>query len=202
MEKKMLVKDSDNELIVKLSMELVGQGVLAGADCYYVDEDYSLPFFKIPKAYKKESEGDPDVHFIFIDVDDNPPYLEKEEYTVYGNFLHEHIPNAKRAAELVKGLLSEEICELALVYKDRKASCFMKNTKDHQKNVEAFLEHFETVSAHLQRAVANGHLHTAFAATYPNTLFCQLKEQQKIADCNVYAVSAVFGFHPEFYVLG
>lgn len=133
MEREMLCANSDNALVKKFSEALVKQGVAEGAQYYHTDDDFHLPFFKIPKAYKKESPDDPDVHFVFVDIDSNPPVLAKEEYTVHGNYVHEHIADADRAAALVAQLLKAEMVEVAIVYPDRMTGFFVNNTGDPQK---------------------------------------------------------------------
>lgn len=201
MEHKLLVKDSDNPLIIKFSEALYKQGLTDGCDCYYIDEDFRLPFFKIPKPYKKESPTDHDVEYIFVDVDDNPPFLENEEYTVQGNYVHEHTPNADDAAELVKKLYTGEVVEVAIIYPDRKASFFLNNTGDHKKNVEVLLKNADTIISHLKTCVPGGHSHVLFTPAYPFNLNLGLEEGRRIAGCELYAVSAVFSEHPEYYVL-
>lgn len=81
MEKEMLCATSDNALVKKFSEALVKQGINEGAQYYYTDDDFHLPFFKIPKAYKKESPDDPDIHFVFVDVDSNPPLKKNTRCT-------------------------------------------------------------------------------------------------------------------------
>lgn len=202
MEKKLLVKDSDNKLIHKFSEALKNQGITEGADCYYIDEAFRLPFFKIPKAYKKENENDPNVHFAFVDIDDNPPFSEEEEYSVHANYHHEHIANADNAAELVKKLITGQVVEVALVLKNGKASVFMENTGDPQKNVDKFMQDYTVIMEKLNGAKQGGHFHTIHQHSYPYYLYYELGNQQMFEGYNAYAVSSVLAEHPEFYILG
>lgn len=201
MEQKLPVKDADNELIIKFSNALKKQGIYEGADCYYIDENFKLPFFKVPKAYKKEQPSDPDIHYIFVDIDDNPPFLEKEEYTVQGNYVHEHIANADSAAELVKKLYTGEYVEVAIVYPDRQAAFYLKNQGDPEGNVGVLMNNVSTIIECLSNAKEGGHMHRIFSPAYPYNLQFGLGKQQVLPNIEVYAVSSVFAEHPEFYVL-
>ena len=202
MEQKFLVKDSENNLIHKFSESLIKQGITDGADCYYTDENCRFPFFKIPKAYKKENENDPDTHYAFVDIDDNPPFIEKEEYTVFGNYHHDHIADPDKAAILVKKLITGEICEVALVLKDGIASTFMENTGDPQKNVDNFMAHFEKLMEYLRNAQQGGHHHMIFMPSHPYYLYYELAKQKMFDGYNAYAISSILAEHPEFYILG
>jgi hypothetical protein len=201
METKLLVKDSDNELIHKFSKALLDQGIVDGADCYFISDNNQLPFFKIPKNYKKENENDPDVHYVFVDIDDKPPFLGCEEYTVFGNFHHDHIPNAESAAELVKKLISGELCEVALVFEYAKAATFMKNTGDPQKNVDNFMEHYADLEKHIKSAVVGGHHHVIFMPSFPHNLYYCVGKQEMFQGIQAYVVSSILAEHPEFYIL-
>lgn len=201
MEHKLLVKDVDNELIIRFSNALKQQGIYEGADYYYIDENINLPFFKIPKPYKKEQPTDPDVHYIFVDIDKNPPFLEKEEYTVYGNYVHEHIPNADSAAELVKLLYTGEYVEVAIVYPDRRAGFFLKNQGEPEKNVNILMENAGIIVDCLSNAKAGGHMHRIFSPAHPYNLQFGIGEQHKLQGYEIYAVSSVLAEHPEFYIL-
>ena len=53
METKLLVKDSDNELIHELSKALIEQGITDGSDCYYISDDYGVPSKSIQKGKRK-----------------------------------------------------------------------------------------------------------------------------------------------------
>ena len=201
MEQKLLVRDSDNQLIHKLSQALKEQGIYEGADYYYVDDNFKLPFFKIPKDYKKETPSDPDVHYIFIDIDNNPPFGGNEEYTVQGNYLHEHLSSAHSASQLVKRIYTGEYVEVALILKDRQASCFLKNQGDPQKNVGLFMENIDYIFECLKNPRAGGHMHQVFALSAPYFLNYSLGEQQMFEGYSAYAVSSVFAEHPEYYIL-
>ena len=204
MEREMLCANSDNALVKKFSEALVKQGVTEGAQYYYTDDDFHLPFFKIPKAYKKESPTDPDVHFVFVDIDSNPPVLAKEEYTVHGNYVHEHIADADKAAELVVQLIKAEMVEVAIVYPDRMAGFFVGNTGDPEKNVGIIAENFETIKGYLENDMAamnGGHMHTLFPKIFPKYLQYGPTTKHRIPGINIYLVSSVLAEHPEFYII-
>lgn len=201
MEKKLFVCDSNNELIKKFSQALINHGITEGADCYYVDDSLTLPFFKIPKAYLREKEGDPDFHYAFVDIDSSGPYTGKEEYTVTATYHHEHLSNADDAALLVKKLLTGEICEVALVTKNAIVCTFMENTGDHQKNVSSFMDHHQIILDTIKAGRENMHLHKSFEPSAPYCLYCSLGEQQMFTGYNAYIVSSVLAVHPEFYII-
>ena len=204
MEKEMLCANSNNALVKRLSEALLKHGVTEGAQVYYEDDDYHLPFFKIPKAYKKESPDDPDVHYVFVDVDTATHGLNNGEYTVHGNFVHEHIADADRAAELVAQLLRAEVVEVAIVYPDRMAGFFVNNTGDHQKNVDIIGENFAYIKGYLERdmdVLRGGHMHTLFPQIFPNYLQYGPTTKYRIPGINIYLVSSVFAEHPEFYII-
>ena len=199
MEKENLCSKSDSQLIKALAETLVKYGITEGSDVYYTDEDYNLPFFKIPKAYKKETPDDPDVHYIFIDVNDS-----MLEYTVHGNYVHEHIDDADKAVELVMQLLNAEVVEVAIVYPDRIAGFFVNNTGDPQANVDIVVENFETIKYHIDRDLGNfngGHMHVLFQTAATNYFMYGPTTRHRLQGINIYLVSAVFAEHPEFYVI-
>ena len=204
MEKENLCMSSDNQLIKKFSEALVKQGITDGTQFYYTDDDFHLPFFKLPKAYKKESPDDPDVHYVFVDVDTATHELNKGEYTVHGNYVHEHIADADRAAELVVQLLKAEMVEVAIVYPDRMAGFFVNNTGDPQKNVDIIGENFREIKGYLESdmaALRGGHMHTLFPKIFPNYLQYGPSVQHRIPGISIYLVSSIIAEHPEFYVI-
>lgn len=204
MEKENLCVLSDNQLIKKFSEALVKQGITEGTQFYYTDDDFHLPFFKLPKAYKKESPDDPDVHYVFVDVDTATHGLNKGEYTVHGNYVHEHIADADRAAALVAQLLKAEMIEVAIVYPDRMAGFFVNNTGDPQKNVDIIGENFGDIKGYLESdmaALRGGHMHTLFPKIFPNYLQYGPSAQHRIPGISIYLVSSVIAEHPEFYVI-
>ena len=202
MEKELLCTSSDNQLIKKFSQALLELGIKDGARHYYTTENCRYPFFKIPKAYKKENPDDPSVHYAFVDIDDDPPFSD-EEYTVFGNFVHEHFDNPEQAAELVSKLLSGEVVEVAIVYPDRMAGFFVKNTGDPQKNVDIIAENFESIKPHLDTDVAvmnGGHFHSLFEKSFPYSLQYGPSTDHVLSGISIYMVSSVLAEHPEYYV--
>ncbi len=204
MEKERKISESGHAAMQALSAKLKEAGVFEGSDVYYEDENFADPFMKIPKAYKKENENDPDVHYIFVDVGEGPAGME---YTVTANFVHEHIPGAADAATLINGLLTGEIVELALVYEDMKVSFYMKNTGDHEKNVQYLAGDKETadyVLEHMNNPMVQAgqvHQHLIFPKNYPYSLMYENAGRHVLPGVKVYVVSAIFGEHPEYYVM-
>ena len=203
METKLLVKDSDNELIHELSKALIEQGITDGSDCYYISDNYGIPYFKLPKAYKKENENDPDFHHVFIDVEEKIGSPNGKEFSVYGTYHHEHYMNASKAAENAKGLLSGEICEVALTIGNKQASLFMINCGDPQKNVDELMSDFENIYKQLTEGKAGGyHIHWIYQKTFPNNLLLQFNARKDLPNYNAYATCSVLAEHPEFYIFG
>ncbi len=200
MEKELLVFASNNQRIKDFSALLKKSGIDAGSDYYYeFDNGSGDPFFKIPKAYKKERDGDPDVHYIFVDVNDR-------EYTVTGSFTHEHFANASDAISLVKGLYTGEIVEVAIVFPQQKAACFANNTGDPADNVAILANQAAAnyIMAELSSPLVRqggGHLHKYFEKTYPYNMMFVTAPQQRIEGVEIYLVSSVLAEHPEFYVV-
>lgn len=203
METKLLVKDSDNELIHELSKALLDCGITEGADCYYISDNYGVPFFKLPKAYKKENENDPDFHHVFIDVEEKSGSPTNKEFSVYGTYHHEHYMNASDAAENAKKLLSGEICEVVLTLGCKQASLFMINCGDPEKNVNELMSDFENIHKHLTEGKVGGyHIHLIYQKTFPNNLLLQFNAKKDLQNYNAYATCSVLAEHPEFYIFG
>ncbi len=205
MEKQLFVKDSNNPFLQALTDELEKAGIREGSDVYYEDEAYKCPFFKIPKKYLKEDDTDPDFHYIFVDVEEFGQ--TGLEYTVQGNFVHEHFNKVEDAVRLIKALLEGTVVEMALVFGDMKASFFMNHTGDHAKNVNFFGEDKEAVDyvfeACKNPSVCSGlmHSHVIFSKVHPYYLMCEHTTSYKLRGIEVYMASAIFGQHPEYYVI-
>lgn len=203
MEKLNLCVESNNEMINNLSKALIEKGIIDGSNYYYTDDNFKHPFFKIPKSYKKESENDPDVHYIFIDVDNSMTHSPTGEYTVQCNYVHEHIIDVNQVAELVYGLLKEEIVEVAVVFPNYYAGFFMMHTGDHEKNVDFLNENFEFIGECL-KSIMNlkcGHMHRIFPKIHPYNLNYGPSNEFCIPDVKVYMVSSIFAVHPEYYII-
>ncbi|MBQ7373663.1 MAG: hypothetical protein IJW64_03780 [Clostridia bacterium] len=199
METKLNVCDCELPAIKNMSEELIKLGV-DGAEFYYVDDESSFPFFKIEKPYKKEKDGDPDAHALFIDVDIKETEVE---YTVVGLLCHEHFSSAQLVAELMKGLICETVAEVALVYPNMKASFFVVNRDDPAKNVSIIDKNAKIITERLfgSAKFSGCHIHSLFVSSCTNYLLCDYKDQLKIKDVKIYLVSAVAGYHPEYYVI-
>ena len=197
MEQQKLCTSANNEMIVELSKALVKAGIEDGAQFYYEADDYPTPYFKIPKAFKKESPEDPDFHYIYIDIEGN-------EYTVHGSYVHEHLGSAAQVVELVNQLYSGKTVEVALVYPDRMAGFFMRNTGDPQKNVDVINENAKTIMEFVDSPIGaspNTHIHTLFSPAHPYMLLCGGIRKPQIQGVTIYLVSYVFAEHPEYYVI-
>ena len=163
----------------------------------------TVAYFKLPKAYKKENENDPDFHYVFIDVEQKSSSPNGKEFSVYGSYHHEHYMNASKAAENAKGLLSGEICEVALTIGNKQASLFMINCGDPQKNVDELMSDFESIYKQLTEGKAGVyHIHLIYQKTFPNNLLLQFNARKDLPNYNAYATCSVLAEHPEFYIFG
>lgn len=204
MEQRHLCANTDNENVKKFALALMNAGITDGAECYYTDEGFSSPFFKIPKAYRKETPNDPDVHYVFVDVDAVSPLGDVAEYTVHGNYVHEHIVAPEDAAELVAKLINEEVAEVALVLPDKYISCFINHTGDHEANVNFITNNMEYIQNFIYKDVEvfkGGHMHTIFPTIYPNNLQYGPNTRYHLEGISIYLVSSLIGIHPEFYII-
>ena len=196
MEKSIACASTENEMIKDLSKALLDAGVNEGAN-YYESDEYGKPYFKLSKPFKKELENDPDVCYVYVDVDDN-------EYTVHGRYLHEHFGSANRAVSLALGLLSGEIVEVALFFPDRMAGFFLFNTGNPEKHIKVIDDNAEQIMEHLNSPMAsapNLHGHILFSPAFPFYLQWGGGRQPQIKGVEVYMLSSVFAEHPEYYVI-
>ena len=196
MEKKLLCTSTDNEMILELSKALLKAGIQDG-DHYYEADEYAVPYFKLAKAFKKEEPDDPDYHYLFIDVG-------KNEYTIHGKYVHEHLGGIAQVMWLVQELFSGGIAEVALVFPDRMAGFFMPNTGDPQKNVNVIDANAETIMEYVNSPIGanpNAHIHTLFTPAHPYTLLCGGIRMPQIQGVTIYMVSYVFAEHPEYYII-
>ncbi|MBQ8726712.1 MAG: hypothetical protein IJY84_06405 [Clostridia bacterium] len=199
MENKFRVKDTDIIAIKELAEELKNFGV-DGYEYYYQEENSKVPFFKITKPFKKEKDSDPDEHEIFIDIDLNAP---TPEYTVCGLLCHEHFLEPSQAVRLVKGMIDGIIAEVGLVYHNMKASFFIVNRGEPQKNVATIDENAQFITQRLfEGAKFTGfHNHILFNGSFTNYLYCDHNSQLIFKGVQVYLVSAILGEHPEYYII-
>lgn len=184
-------------MIADMSAALAEVGIVDGFQNYYESDEYGVPYFKIPKKFKKESENDPDVCYVYVDVDEN-------EYTVHGRYVHEHLGNERQAAKLVLGLLTGAIAEVALVFPNKMAAFFLPNTGDPAQNVKVIDDNAEKIMEHLNSPMAsapNVHMHVLFSPAYPYYLHFGGGRQPQIEGVQIYMVSSVFAEHPEYYVI-
>lgn len=197
MEKAIPCSSTDNKMIADISKVLLEVGIEDGAH-YYESDEYRVPYFKLAKKYKKESENDPDVCYVYIDVDDN-------EYTVHGRYVHEHIGSEHKAVTLAFGLLSGAIVEVALVYPNKMAGFFLPNMGDPAKHIKVIDDNADQILKHLNSPMAsapNVHGHSLFSAAFPYYLQWGGGRQPQIEGVQVYMLSSVFGEHPEYYIIG
>ena len=196
MEKMIPCASTTDQMIKDMSEVLLEIGVTDGAN-YYESDEYRVPYFKIAKPFKKETEDDPDFWYIYVDVDEN-------EYTVHGRFIHEHFGGANRAAMLVAELLTGSTVEVALVFPDRMAGFFMQNTGDPAKNVKVIDDNADTIMKHLNSPMAtmpNVHGHVLFSPAFPYYLYYGGGRQPQIEGVTIYLLSSVCGEHTEYYVI-
>ena len=193
MEEKLLCKDCDNELIKDLSVELVEAGYKDG-EYYFKSSDYRCPFFKISKPFKKESEIDPEIQYIFIDVGYN-------EYTISFHIHHEHISSVKRTVDLVNKIFNGEVVDVALFHYGRVASTFAVNTGDPKKNIEVLSKNLSIYEGYfLSEALGMYHMHYNSGFSYPYVLKIERTDKFNLGNFNSYFSSDVFAENVEYYI--
>ncbi len=196
------MEESSNLSVLRFSSALKEKGI-EGYDSYYTDEGFLFEYFKIPVPYLKEKDEDPDVHYIFVDVENSVEH--GIEYKVSGNYSHEHCKNIDLAISIISGLISKRLVEVSLVIGDSSASTFMHNKGSDEKNVEFFVGKFDEIAKNLNNPTwnerQNGHLHTRFMADPPFSIIGVQSGAMTLEGVKMYAVSAEFGKHPEFYIM-
>ena len=203
MEKQYLCESSDNEMIKKFSDALIKKGIIEGSKYYYIDDNFSFPFFKLPKPYQKENDNDPDVHYVFVDVDNSKTHSPYGEYTIQCNFIHEHISDVNLAVELVYGILKEEIVEVAIIFPNYFAGFYMKHTGDHEKNVNFINDNFDFIGDCLKSItnLTSGHMHKLFPKISPYYIHYGPSTEHKLSGASIYMVSSILAVHPEYYII-
>lgn len=197
------VQSSDNPEIIRLAEALRESGIPEGYEDYYVS-DSGLPFFKIPKAYKKEHEGDADFHYIYIDVDTRG---ESVEYTVTMVYTSVHINNLEDCVSLCEGLYNQRFCEVAIVTPIGLAGGFAIHTGDHEENVRTLLNKADEIFPRLSElgrsgALVRGHVHMLFSGgLLLNSINYAPAGDFQYSGIKVYAASYICAEHPEIYVL-
>lgn len=198
MEKQIKCFETEMQAVKLLAEELKAHGITKGADVFYEADDYSAPYFKIPKEYKKETESDPNEDFLYVDVDE-----DRGEYTVHGKYVHEHIGSAEKAAELAKSIFDGRVVELALVCPDRMAGFFTPNAGSPDLNADKVGENAEEIMNLLFKSqlTAGYHVHTASQAAFPFSLLYGASRQPQIEDVEIYIACITLGEHTEYYVV-
>ena len=195
MEKAISCATAENSKIKELAT-ILGKLGMDGCENYYEADEYSVPYFKLPKKFKKETDNDPDDCFVYVDVGD--------EYTVHGRYLHEHLQTAQQAARLAYELWTGAIVEVVLVFPDRMAGFFLPNLGAPEKHIKVIDDNVEYIMEQLNSPMAssmNFHGHLLFSASSPYFLQVGASRQPQIEGVTVYAISSVFAEHPEYYVI-
>lgn len=174
-------------------------------DCYYTREGYRCDFFKIPKPFERENPNDPMVHYIFVDVEERDNgFGSAPEYSVYGNYAHDHFSDIDEAVRLIRGLLDETMVEIALSVQELFASTFFTHTGDYRDDISVLAENADAVMEILNNPLViegRGHMHTIFPQAYPYNLMSQRSKQFTYENINVYFLSSKFAHHPEIYIV-
>ena len=196
MERKILIDEKASEKIQLMSEELKKVGLGEFANCYYEDDDYDCPYFKIVKPFEKENDSDPNAEIIFIDV--------THEYTVHARLGHDHYENPSLVAQETKGLFDGTLAEVALCFSSFTARVLISNTKEPSTNVAVLGDNanklMEIVNGVLPSLSDSAHVHHIFSPTYPHYLQVLLKQNPTISGCQIYLQSIVIGKHPEIFL--
>lgn len=130
--------------------------------------------------------------------------VDKNEYTVHGRYIHEHIQNEFDVAELVLGLLTGTIVEVAIFFPNKMAGFFMPSLGDPRKNVAVIDHNAKTIMEHLSSSMAsslNFHGHVLFQPVEPYFLQVGAIKQPQLQGAQIYMVSSVFAEHPEYFII-
>lgn len=196
MEREIKITDNTEQNIVAVAEELKKVGLGDFASSFFVDDDFSGPFFKIVKDFAAESDTDATQEVIFLDVG--------EEYTVHTRLGHEHFRDVKKAVELIKGLYDETLAEVALCFSTVMARFVIQNTGDPQKNIEEINKNAQELMGLLNNFAGNlklgGHVHLAFEAAYPYSLQI-IPQDGNIYGYQLYLQSVIIGYHSEIFVV-
>ena len=196
MERKIKITEKTAQEIQGVAEELKRVGLEAFADSYYEDDEYTGPFFKIEKPFKRENDKDPDTECIFLDV--------THEYTVHTRTGHEHYNDAKKAVEIVKGLFDGTLAEVALCFPTLTARFLIENTGDPEKNISKMNNNakdlMEIVNGVVNELSPIKHIHHLFAPAFPHYLQILADENFMYGGCEVYLQSIIMGEHAEIYM--
>lgn len=201
MEKKLLCSNAANTAIKGLSEALKRHGITDGADEYYFDDGMKYPFFKIPKKYKKEKPGDPDVHYVFIDV--NGSSINSVDYRVHGSHTHEHLRNADETADLAAKLLSGDVVEVGIVDCEAAVCFFMNDRGNPEENIAVIERNKPMINEYLsyyQHRWGERHTHADFDEVSPHRLYCGIPKCT-LEGAVIFMFSAKLGEHPTIKVI-
>ncbi len=196
MEKKITVTSNSPNEIVALAQELQNVGLADQATEYYEDTEYGMPYFKIVKAFARETDEDPRAEIIFIDVTD--------EYTVHTRLGHDHFATAHEAAFVVRGLYNGAIAEVALCLPTATLRFLTTNTGDPAQNVQKIADDWQAIMDAASSCVsmpAGVHNHKYFDKAQPFYLQIVPEENYMWDNCAAYLQSVVIGCHAEIYTI-
>lgn len=179
---------------------------LEGGDCYYTSDGYHLGYFKIPKEYKKENEGDADFHHIFVDVEERDNGLGMGiEYTVHGSFAHEHMSSIEKAIDLCQKLYSGEVVEIGFSSGSLFATTFTYWAGGYEESFKVLVDRFDEVRSLLENPLVQGgtgHLHIIFQPEFGFSLLGKKTDEFRFQGVNAYFFTGILAEHPEYYVVG
>ncbi len=163
------------------------------------------PFFMLPKKYKRENEGDPEYHYVYVDVYDRG---DRVEYRVTMLYTPLYFYSVEDCVALCKGLLDEKIAEVALVTPIGMASGFVRHTGSHEENVRVLAENGQALVDKLKGFFENKNmllrgnvqeLNTGLGLITNAIGFREARDYQ-YNGITVYAASYLCAYHPEIYV--
>ena len=159
------------------------------------------PFFKIPKKYKKEKPDDPDVHYVFIDV--NGSSINSVDYRVHGSHTHEHLRNADETADLAAKLLSGDVVEVGIVDCEAAVCFFMNDRGNPEENIAVIERNKPMINEYLsyyQHRWGERHTHADFDEVSPHRLYCGIPKCT-LEGAVIFMFSAKLGEHPTIKVI-
>ncbi len=198
--------DSDNPEIIKFASALRDSEIPCGYECYYQDDEGGVPFFKIPKAYKRENDGDPEFHYIYVDICKCKNGVGTE-YRVTMVYTSQYVSKLDDCISLCEGLFAERFCEVALVTPIGLAGGFAIHRGSHEDNVKILIDDAQNIISNLQRLAEGAVLSSGnVQMMYQNgllldTICYRSADDFQYGGITVYAASYLCAYHPEIYVL-
>ena len=200
-----LCKESDNPAILELSATLVSRGYTE-AESYCVAENGGT-FFRISCPISEQGEDYP--WSLYIDVESDG------EYCLCTFFSHSHFATAEEVADQLDMMIEGKLAEVGLALPNMgvRASFFVDNTGDPEKNVSVVAENAQAIYDLMLSVCTEafyGSLHRYYEKSTPLskdrnihiTRIGDLESDYVGENDAPYMTSCVVGAFPEVYFIG